>query len=180
MTTPYNLELEQIPQSWLPDLAGAVHVASLLSRLHLGDQTILSDPEPEEREAETAWASDVVGRTLACYYHWDDNAWSIEKSGILAAPVYYDRDRQQAQLVKSTVKPVPPDLTGCWRWVAELKTHCYLLGCRGGVLHVHHAETKAQEAVLLAYGFTFEQKSLEATWDVLLDLRRKWRTKENL
>jgi len=173
-TGNYSLELERVPACWLPAL-NSVHILNLLSRLHLADG--IDSPgqlSAESASPEVDWASNCLGRALACYYGWDDTAWSIEDSGILFTPVYYDARGEKAHLVKTTRRPVPPDLTGCWHWLAELKAHCRVLGCRRGVLHVYHAADESQEPVLLAYEFEFDRKELEALWDVLVDLRRKY------
>jgi len=176
--SPDTLELELTDQPHLLQFRRGVHVTELLRRF--GGTTMdwltssCTDGElaedAEDANYELPWASECLGRILSSRYGWVDDAWSIEESGIVVAPAYFGRDRDEAHLCKATSRSIPADLSGYWRWVAELKALCHVLGCSRGILHVCHSPAPGED-IVLAYGFQFEPQDLDGLWGLLLDWR---------
>ncbi len=182
MQAPIELRIE-LSGSDIPLDLSPGHVTDLLRMTEsVGDYVPEGDGSQLSSTLEIPWASHVLGQFLSARYGWDDSAWTIEESGILAAPVYYDPRTQEAQLVKVTRESPAANLDRYWRWLAELKAHCHMLHCcRRGVLHVCHAPRVDQEAILLAYTYEFTPQELISLWDVLLKLRKEYRCpKESL
>lgn len=183
-------KIEAISPTGIVDMLQHVHAARLLESCSLVSDTwadgVIAPPSgdgllPEPNtgpKLELPWASECWGRVLASYCGWDDSAWSVEESGVLIAPVYLDRDTQQAQLVKATLAtPECSQPKDCWCWVAELKAHCHILKVARGVLHICHAANDHEDApaLAMAYEFEFTTQEIESLWQLLLTLRKSYR-----
>ena len=162
MQTPTEIRIELSGSSIPLDLT-PIHVSALLKLTEsVGDCLPSGDGTQLSSDLELPWASDALGRMLCTLYGWRDDAWTIEESGILAAPVYYDLDGLEAQLIKVTRDAPATDLTRYWRWVAELQCHCHLLHLTRGVLHVCHTPRADREAIVLAYSYQFSTQQLDS------------------
>lgn len=181
MPIPVELRIEMSGDAIPLDLS-PVHVVDLLKLTESVDDYLPnSEGLQPSSTLEIPWASDALGRMLCAIYGWDDSAWTIEESGILATPVYYDRDLQEAQLVKVTHDSPATDPARYWRWVAELRCLCYLLKINRGSLHVCHAGHVNTNAIVLGYTYVFDSQETAALWGVLLSLKQIYRIpKENL
>lgn len=162
---------EAIPLDLTP-----VHVTDLLKMAESVDDYLPDSNGLEPSSTlEIPWASDALGRMLCARYGWDDTAWTIEESGILATPVYVDLDLQEAQLVKVTRDTPASDLTRYWRWVSELKCICHMIGMARGTLHVCHTGGQGDDPILLAYTYAFTPQDLTSLWGVLLEMKKNYR-----
>lgn len=182
-----STRIESLSPVGFLDMLESVHVAKLLETCDQSsddwsadsDITWLVDnplPEPNAGpKLELPWASDCWGRILYHFYGWDATTWSIEESGVLAAPVYLDG--QQAHLVKATTAPSSSTiaLDHCWSWVAELKAHCHMLQVCRGTLHICHAGDHNHDPIAMAYELEFTPQEIDHLWQLLLTLKKTYR-----
>ena len=180
MQSPIEIRIELSGEEIPLDIS-PVHVTDILKLVEGVDDYLPSgDGSQLASSLEIPWASDALGRMLCRLYGWCDDAWTIEESGILATPVYYSRDGQEAQLIKCTYEGPAEDLHRYWRWRSELVALCHLLHITRGTLHVCHTPRQDREAILLAYTYEFPPQEITSLWDMLLTLKTSYRVpKEN-
>lgn len=129
---------------------------------------------------ELEGTADFLGAYFEVMYEWQSFSLGLCEADIQVIPAYYGYRASgdpEAHLVKATLEPSGQH-TPKWRWVAELRCLCHLLGIPYGVLHVYHAPDapgQGEPPILLAYSYEFSQKDREATWKTVVEAREHYR-----
>lgn len=67
-----------------------------------------------------------------------------------------------------------PDDPGYWKYVAQIKAYCHVLGCEYAILRIFHVrgDYKTNVPAYKVYGFQFTERELKEHWQAILNHAR--------